>query len=228
MLLTPFYSSPPQQQHYTAYTPPRSSPLSERSANVAPRIFNFSMASPSSNKKSAIPQRAYKPNPVIQTRDAATKRRRDLFFRRVQNGREDKKWESRGEQIQQLDFVSERKRWEAEKARQAPEQDDDMIEEVIEDAPLPVWTDPVPQQESEMTEADYVAAQEELELQQLIEAMEQENDASSQHFGSDDEDYDSLFMECANTVDQQYQQQPQTSHPAFNDMDGMDMDMTDG
>ncbi|KAF2035611.1 hypothetical protein EK21DRAFT_54272 [Setomelanomma holmii] len=231
MLLTTFYSSPPQQQYYSAYTPPRSSPLSERSANVAPRIFNFSMASPSSDKKPAVPQRAYKPNPLIQTRDAATKRRRDLFFRRVQNGRDDKKWELRGEQIQQLDFASERKRWEAEKARQAPPEDDDMIEDVDEDAPLPVWTSFTPQNEPEMTEADYVAAQEEYEMQQLIAAMEQddqENDASSQHFGSDDEDYDSLFMERASTVDQQHQQQPQTSQLGFNDTDGMDMDMTDG
>lgn len=46
-----------------------------------------------------MPQRAFKPNPVMQTRDAATKRRRDMFFKRVQNGREDKKWEARGEQV---------------------------------------------------------------------------------------------------------------------------------
>jgi len=100
MLLTSsFFSMPPQQQYYSPYTPPRSSPLSERSANVAPRLFDFSMASQSDEKKSPTPQRAYKANPVIQTRDAATKRRRDMFFKRVQNGREDKKWEARGEQV---------------------------------------------------------------------------------------------------------------------------------
>jgi len=105
-----------------------------------------------------------------------------------------------------------------------------MIEEVIEDAPLPEWTSTTPQPQHEMTEADYVAAQEEYELQQLIASMEQENrdnDAASQHFGSDDEDYDQLFMECATTVDQQKQQQPQHSTSGFEDAD-MDMDMTDG
>ncbi|KAF2833903.1 hypothetical protein CC86DRAFT_365678 [Ophiobolus disseminans] len=230
MLLTPFFSSPPQQQYYTAYTPPRSSPLSERSANVAPRLFDFSMASPSEGKKTAMPQRAYKPNPVIQTRDAATRRRRDMFFKRVQDGRDDKKWESRGEQIQQLDFVSERKRWEAAKARQAPLEDDDMIEEVIENAPLPQWTNFTPQPAQEMTEADYVAAQEEHELQQLVASMEQENrddDVASQHFGSDDEDYDQLFMECASTAEQPHQQHQQ-SYSGHEDADAMDMDMTDG
>jgi hypothetical protein len=99
MLLTSSFFMPPQQQYHSPYTPPRSSPLSERSANVAPRLFDFSMASQSSDKKSPTPQRAYKPNPVMQTRDAATKRRRDMFFKRVQNGREDKKWEARGEQV---------------------------------------------------------------------------------------------------------------------------------
>jgi hypothetical protein len=130
-----------------------------------------------------------------------------------------------------LDFISERKRWEAEKARQAPAENDDMIEEVLEDASLPEWTNMAPQMGQQMTEADYVAAQEEYELQQLIASMEQqeqENDAASQHFGSDDEDYDQLFMECAMTVDQQYQQQPHQLSSRFEDMDAMDMDMMDG
>lgn len=153
-----------------------------------------------------------------------------MFFKRVQNSREDKKWESRGEQIQQLDFVSERKRWEAEKALQAPPEDDEMVEEYADDVPLPEWTTPTPQISQDMTEADYVAAQEEYELQQMIAAMEQqdqENDAASQHFGSDDEDYDALFIECATVNGQQYQaQQPQQF--GFDNGDAMDMDMMDG
>jgi hypothetical protein len=116
-----------------------------------------------------------------------------------------------------------------------------MVEEVVEDGPLPQWTNNAPQPAQEMTEADYVAAQEEYELQQLIASMEQD-DGASQHFGSDDEDYDELFMECATTVDQQYQQQPrqyqqqsqqyqqqpQESRQMVIEADAMDMDMTDG
>jgi len=79
----------------------------------------------------------------------------------------------------------------------------------------------------DMSEADYLAAQEENELQQLIASMERD-DASSQHYGSDDDDYDSLFMDCATTVDEQYKQQPQHVHSGFTDGDTMDMDMTDG
>ncbi|KAI8934190.1 hypothetical protein NX059_008939 [Plenodomus lindquistii] len=229
MMLTSTYYTP-SMPHYTAYTPPRSSPLSERSANTAPRLFNFSMGSPD-QKKPSISQRAYKANPVMQTRDAATKRRRDMFFNRVQNSREDKKWEARGEQIQQLDFVSERKRWEAEKARQAPPPEDpEFDEDLIDGAMLPELPQihSAPQPETWMTEADWVAAQEEYELQQLVASMEQENDASSQHYGSDDEDYDSIFMECATTASEQHQYQPHQAYGASNDVEMMDMDMTDG
>ncbi|KAF1849760.1 uncharacterized protein K460DRAFT_272351 [Cucurbitaria berberidis CBS 394.84] len=226
MLMNSFL--PLATQHYPAYTPPRSSPLSERSANAAPRLFDFSMASQGNEKKPPVPQRAYKANPIIQTRDAATKRRRDMFFRRVQTAREDKKWEARGEQIQQLDFVSERKRWEAEKARQAPPEYDDIDEEALEDTALPELPNYAPQFEQEMTEADYIAAQEEYELQQLVATMEQESDTRSQYYGSDDDDYDSIFMECATSMDQDYQQQPPHENTGVEDMDAMDMDMTDG
>lgn len=128
-------------------------------------------------------------------------------------------------QIQQLDFVSERKRWEAEKARQAPHEDDDMIEEIPEDATQSELSNSAPQHHPEMTEADYIAAQEEYELQQLIASMEHEEDTASQHFGSDDEDYDELFMECVTMGDQQ---QCEQSNFEFGGGDSMDMDMTDG
>lgn len=150
-----------------------------------------------------------------------------MFFKRVQNSREDKKWEARGEQIQQLDFVSERKRWEAEKARQAPPENDVFDDDVEEDATLPEWSNACPQFEEGMTEADWVAAQEEYELQQMIASMEYENDASSQHYGSDDDDYDSIFMECEGVADGQYQYQGQHAHAKNEDVDMMDMDMTD-
>ena len=96
----------------------------------------------------------------------------------------------------------------------------------MDDAPLPVLTQYAPQNDPEMTEADYVAAQEEYELQQLIASMEQESDAWSQHYGSDDDDYDSIFMECATAGHDQSQQQQQRAQDAF-EGDAMDMDMMD-
>ena len=126
-----------------------------------------------------------------------------------------------------MDFVSERKRWEAEKARQAPAGNDDIIEEPYEDAPLPTLSSNAPQFDPAMTEADYIAAQEEFELQQLIASMEQESDVRSQHYGSDDEDYDSIFMECTMPENSQSLQQSQTALNGFQHEDQMDMDMSD-
>lgn len=99
MFLTASYGFP--QQH--PYMPSRPSPLAERSANAYAHTFSFNMASQlqpqSQENKPTVPQRTHKPNPIVQTRDAATKRRRDMFFRRVQKNRDDKRWEARGEQV---------------------------------------------------------------------------------------------------------------------------------
>jgi hypothetical protein len=94
-------ASPFHFQPNYIHMPSRPSPLAERSVNALPHAFTFSMATPSQDDKKSIvaPQRAYKPNPVLQTRDAATKRRRDMFFKRVQRERDDRKWDARGEQV---------------------------------------------------------------------------------------------------------------------------------
>ncbi|KAF3011258.1 hypothetical protein E8E13_011666 [Curvularia kusanoi] len=230
MLLTSTYYPPMPNQHYVTHAPIHSSPLRERSPNAGAGLFDFNMASQNSENQTKQPQRAFKANPLLQTRDAATKRRRDMFFKRVQNNREDKKWESRGDQLQQLDFVSERKRWESKKAQEAPTEDD-VDEELLSDATLPSLSSSAPQPELHMTEADYLLAQEEYELQQLIASMEQDQDqdqgsVSQQHFGSDDEDYDQIFMDCATNYDTQHQQQSEFHNSGNRDVD--DMDMTDG
>jgi hypothetical protein len=245
MLLTSTHFSHMPNQHYATHAPIRPSPLRERSANAGAGVFDFNTMS-QQNEKQQPTQRAYKANPIVQTRDAATRRRRDMFFKRVQNNREDRKWESRGEQvsykreqpsgtrtdiwhIQQLDFVSERKRWESKKAQEAPPEEDEFDEELLSDATLPQSSSNATQHEPEMSEADYLLAQEEYELQQLVAAMEQEQNqdtAPQQHYDSDDEDYDQIFMDCAAGVDTRHQRQQQVHDSNYGDME--DMDMTDG
>ena len=82
-----------------------------------------------------------------------------------------------------------------------------------------------------MDEVDYVLAQEEQEMRELIALMEDEPDNASQHYGSDDEDYDQLFMEYSSTMQPQPQSQQQNhqqqgfSDPSMSiaDSDAMDM-----
>lgn len=118
-------------------------------------------------------------------------------------------------------------------ARQAPELDDDFIDdELLENVAPSYVTNSAQQPEQEMSEAEYMLAQEQYELEALIASMEEEQmqqeDTASQHFGSDDEDYDQIFMECTHDVDMQPQQaqQTETTFTIYQDPDVMDM--TDG
>ncbi|KAF2002689.1 hypothetical protein P154DRAFT_520803 [Amniculicola lignicola CBS 123094] len=221
MFLTaqPFYPS-------TYFTPTRPSPLSDRSANVLSRPFSFNMASqPSSNeKKVPVPQRAYKPNPVMRGADAVKQTRRDMFFRKVQREREEKKWGSRGDQLQRLDFISDQKRWEARKERQAPtEPEQNYFDENDFAGPSMSYNANIDtQMEPSAEEAEYILQQEQQELEALIALMEEEQtqgDQASQHYGSDDDDYDQIFMECVGGIDMQGSSGQDT---AFVEEDAMD------
>lgn len=96
------------------------------------------------------------------------------------------------------------------------------------DAASPYLPSGASQSEQDVEEAEYLRAQEEWELQQMIASMEesQETDNSSQHYGSDDEDYDEILKEVLSAADGQQPHSNQehsqsTSYPA--DMDEMDM-----
>ncbi|KAF2117657.1 hypothetical protein BDV96DRAFT_644008 [Lophiotrema nucula] len=191
-----------QQPSFTPSRPSPLSPLSDRHVNALPQ-FSFRMGAQSQEEKKPVPQRAFKPNPVMQNRDQVTRRRRDMFFKRVQQDRDDKKWEARGDQIQRLDFVSEQKKWEAAKARQAQQMGDEYVDEELYNE-MTSSQQHIDASESQqgLSEADYVLQQEERDLQDLIALIEQEDsqrETASQHYGSDDDDYDSIFMECTST-----------------------------
>lgn len=124
--------------------------------------------------------------------------------------------------------MSDQRRWEAEKARQAPELRDEYLERLVED--VPADSQPRTQhsgametgQEQELSEEDYVLAQEEHELQALVAAMEEEErncGGTAQHYGSDDDDYDQIFLEC---LAGERAQQP-SFDTCFDDPDAMDM-----
>lgn len=79
-----------------------------------------------------------------------------------------------------------------------------------------------------MNEVEWVAAQEEYELEQLVSSMAKSDDTSSQHFESDDEDYDLIFLECATIPPKQQLSESQQSCNRFSNANTMDIDMTDG
>lgn len=82
------------------HLPRRPSPLSPRSANARPRFPAPFMSAPSDAKPDApFSRRPVRANPAMQSRDAAKEKRRDMFLKRVQQDREDRRWEVRGEQV---------------------------------------------------------------------------------------------------------------------------------
>lgn len=109
------------------------------------------------------------------------------------------------QQIMRLDFVRRQRRWEAEQALAAPPQLSDPPEEEDDDeAELPVYSSQMqpfasssqaPQPDEEV---DAVLQQEDEELDALVALMESEDgkqEVPTEGFGSDDEDYDSIFRE---------------------------------
>lgn len=109
-----------------------------------------------------------------------------------------------------LDFYQRQRQWEAEQALAAPTLPFETTEEeeIEEDGELPVssWTGSAMQVSAPSTqyarasqpedEVDDVLQRENEELEALLECMPENNgDVGSDHFYSDDEDYDALFSE---------------------------------
>lgn len=113
-----------------------------------------------------------------------------------------------------LDFSRERRTWEDEKARSAPPEPLDWTEldttddayelsgQVANFSDLPeasqasVNAMELSQQGQEEDEAEMMRLQEEREMEELLALMdEQENTQTSSTYGSDEDDYDGLFME---------------------------------
>jgi hypothetical protein len=114
-----------------------------------------------------------------------------------------------------LDYLKEKRRWEAEQVRSAPALHPDFVEaEESSDYDLPTyssqmaWDSQARSEYPQDPEADLVLQREDEELEALVALMQEEenrrnqqsnsqevqNDCSSA-FGSDDDEYDSIFMD---------------------------------
>jgi hypothetical protein len=118
-------------------------------------------------------------------------------------------------QMARLDYLKEKRRWEAEQVRSAPALHPDFAEaEESSDYDLPTyssqmaWGSRTRSEYPQDLEADLVLQQEDEELEALIALMQEEENRRSQQsnsqeahndcssaFGSDDDEYDSIFMD---------------------------------
>ncbi|KAI6801940.1 hypothetical protein KC332_g15776 [Hortaea werneckii] len=204
-----------------AFRPHVPSPLSPRSNNIYGRrsdIFFMNEEAVDREERKLQPAN-FTTQPKREVRkakvpkqDELKEKRRHMFLRKVKEGREDKRWESRGEDIMRLDFMQRQRAWEAELAREAPMIPSDPAEPEEEEGEegfnLPTSSNEMQiSQTSEPPredEADEIAQQEEEELEALLEYMPRRhagptpselNETHYEHLWSDDDDYDALFSE---------------------------------
>jgi hypothetical protein len=241
-----------------SYMPQRPSPLSPRSANAGyfqaqPLFFGMSGSENESTKPSKIStyaQRQIKPTPFSsRNRDEQRERRRDLFLKRVEQTRDDKKWEGRSEEILRCDHFSQQRRW--KEVHESQVNSDVNVWEAQFEEPTSTASmqyDPAHPQSSfqiysdpQLDEVDLVAQQEQLEIQEWSEFLaqrstpageahfEEQHADNSQMTDYDDDEYDSVFMEL---IDQQLmpdEQQQQSQHQQEQEQqhhDDADMDLS--
>ncbi|THX75218.1 hypothetical protein D6D04_07515 [Aureobasidium pullulans] len=252
MLATSNFGSTSSQPH--KFLPSVPSPLSPRRANVQASSSSFwsfdtsmttSTPQQASNQRSHVPfsSRPVKTAPVPRS-DALRERRRDMFLRKVRQSRDDNKWDSRIDDMARLDYLKEKRRWEAEQVRSAPPLYPDLpdAEEDSSEYDLPTYNNQMawdPRSQSDYPldqEADAILQQENEELEALVALMQedenrrnQQSDSQDAHddrssaFGSDDDEYDSIFMdmidETGGAAPGSEQQQQQYQHPADDEMD---------
>ncbi|KAL8693671.1 MAG: hypothetical protein Q9218_001528 [Villophora microphyllina] len=121
-------------------------------------------------------------------------RRRRVFFHKLYQNRDDRKWDSRSEQILREDFLASERLWTEQQDRSAPSPtmypDDDDEEESAMNAHI---------QADGMV--DEVLAQENAEVEALVSMFESQpadripEPDESIEYGSEGENYDPLFME---------------------------------
>lgn len=132
-------------------------------------------------------------NPLLQRKpNEEQDRRRQVFLKKVRQVSDDKKWESRSEQILRKDFLSRKKEWELDQARSAPE-----VPQVIDDE-----REAESNSIEEVEMVDQFLSQENQAFEALVSSMQDSADQEDHHqqktmsdYGSDEEEYDQLFKE---------------------------------
>ncbi|KAL9002221.1 MAG: hypothetical protein Q9188_004836 [Gyalolechia gomerana] len=148
-------------------------------------------------EKSPRPHPPRFPQRLSQDKTQILERRRQNFLDKVHQHGDDKKWGNRGEQMLREDFLNHQRQWIESHERSASaileHPDEYYVEEIDED---------VQRQDDDMI--DQVLSQEHEELQALVTLLEDRSNEErpdldeSARYGSDEESYDSIFLEILN------------------------------
>lgn len=151
----------------------------------------------------------------MSARNAAAKdRRKSLFRDKIRKQRDDARFEGRGDQVLRMDFVQERREWEERLARRAPadlDGDESMegtdevrvgeneVVPLTEEGEIEALAQYLLEREGEdlsLREGrDGEGGRDEQEQSQQLDHRQDFRADGFGNYGSDDEDYDQLFME---------------------------------
>ncbi|KAI1162791.1 hypothetical protein F5B18DRAFT_359370 [Nemania serpens] len=173
-----------------------SPPLSPRDPNTLPRRDTQSSPIRGPSSKSKYASRQVKPNPLRLGRDKAQESRRTLFLKNVRQRAEDRKWEQRGGDQEALKLE-----WHVLNRRRRQEKDMDIDGLVFNDELEDIAENPREvQEETDDMMVDAIAREEEAELDAMLALLDTASSPQAPRRPdtpslSDDEDYDTLFMD---------------------------------
>ncbi|RYP53843.1 hypothetical protein DL768_001294 [Monosporascus sp. mg162] len=206
---SPLSSSPLRPSQSDGNSSP---PLSPRHPNTLPRrdIQSSPIRGPPQSKFKYA-SRNPKPNPLRQSRENMQDSRRKLFLKNVRQRADDKTWQRRGGDQEALKLewsLLDRRRREMKNS----DIDGLVFEDEIDDIPELHAEAPGPAQEADEMMVDAVMQEEEQELEAMLSMLEAQSSSQvparpDMPSLSDDDDYDSIFMDLLS------QQQQRSSSP---------------
>jgi len=155
---------------------------------------------PSKSKQESFAKRPVKRNPLIHRSGDSRETQRKLFLKKVREDSENKRWEARGgdDEMMRTIWLAEQRRRAERIAREAEYVPPSQEEEAMELGNSPGLQDEM---------VDEVIQRENEEIEALISLLESngthlsqspQDSATDTPYGSDEEEYDNLFMEVIN------------------------------
>ncbi|KAI0971592.1 hypothetical protein F4678DRAFT_461542 [Xylaria arbuscula] len=176
-----------------------SPPLSPRDPNTLPWYDTQSSPIRGSSPIFKYASRNAKPNPLRLNREQAQESRRKLFLKNVRKRADDRKWEQRGGDQEALKLE-----WHILNKQRRQEKDTDLDGFVFEDELEDIPENPYEShEETDDMMVDAIAQEEEAELEAMLSFLDPTSSQAPSQIPrrlettslSDDEDYDTLFMD---------------------------------
>ncbi|KAI1183133.1 hypothetical protein F5B17DRAFT_434899 [Nemania serpens] len=174
-----------------------SPPLSPRDPNTLPRRDTLSSPIRGPCSKFKYASRQVKPNPLRLSREKTQESRRTLFLKNVRQRAEDRKWEQRGGDQEALKLE-----WHVLNMQRRQEKELDIDGLVFDDETEEIAENQrdVQMEETDDMMVDAIAREEEAELEAMLSLLDTTSSLQVPRRPntpslSDDEDYDTLFMD---------------------------------